>query len=82
MIHELSRLAARHGLPGTETAALIETLPERQRDAAARLILQQGAHAMEEFLANHDRNVALQMHDRLSTGRRKSFGAHWGAPIY
>jgi hypothetical protein len=65
------RLLERHGLPGSETAALIEALPELREDSSAKYILDQGAQAMLEHMRSHDRNLALRMQQRVSDWRRE-----------
>ncbi|MCF7991480.1 MAG: hypothetical protein K9M02_13635 [Thiohalocapsa sp.] len=67
-----SLLLERHGLPGNETLALIEALPELQRDANASRILRQGARTMTEWLGSHDRNSALHAGELLAQWRRES----------
>ncbi len=69
----LSRLLARYGLPGRETAALIEALPQLRQDRTGRRILRDGAWEMETFLGSHDRNVTLRIQQHLSDWRRERF---------
>jgi hypothetical protein len=74
--HVLSRLLERHGLPGSETAGLIEALPQLRQDAGARRILRQGDRAMAEYLANHDPNLFLQMQELVQDWRRRGLWRH------
>jgi len=67
----LSELFERHGLPGNETAGLIEVLPQLRRDPSAQQILQQGEEAMTEFLDSHDPNLLLQILDLVADWRRQ-----------
>jgi hypothetical protein len=70
-VQVLSELFERHGLPGNETAGLIEVLPQLRRDPSAQQILQQGEEAMTEFLDSHDPNLLLQIPDLVADWRRQ-----------
>lgn len=72
----LSELFQRHGLPGNETAGLIEVLPQLRCDPSAQHILQQGEEAMTEFLGSHDPNVLLQILELVADWRRRQAGRH------
>lgn len=63
-------LLERHGLPGSETLALIEALPELRRDPQARRIIRQGADAMTEWLGARDRGTALRIGELLAQWQR------------
>lgn len=67
----LSELFERYGLPGNETAGLIEVLPQLRGDAITQRILQQGESVMMEFLGSHDPNLLLQVLDLVADGRRQ-----------
>ncbi|MCG6943416.1 MAG: hypothetical protein LJE69_19465 [Thiohalocapsa sp.] len=67
----LSRLFERYGLPGNETAGLIEALPQLRCDPSARQILQQGEQAMNDFLGSHDPNLLLLILDLVADWRRQ-----------
>jgi len=60
-IRVLSRLMERHGLPGNETAGLIEALPQLRRDPDARRVLREGEQAMATFLADDDPSLVLRL---------------------
>ena len=69
----VSGLLARHGLPGNETAALIEALPELRQDPGARRIMQQGADELDEWLDSRDNNVVLRLQELMAGWRRNRF---------